>query len=323
MNDIKERYLYAVSSYFIGRKRKQVYNDLNDELDALEDKYDNTESLLLSYGHPLSIAYTYGYRPLIGHQFNKRYIKKMERNFSIVLLAYLALCTTYYLYQLNCLPFFQTTGVSSTIKSNTILTWILTYPFFIILFIAAFCLILLVIDDLRHPVTQEKIIRWTRKELYDLPEIKRYPNQTISTYIMAIYLIYFVLYTIIFLSPLIIQIQNTTYQMIHLMVYFFQPYMLMIVFDYFADMTRKLYSKRYILYTTIINLFIFLSMSVFVVNSGFLKDYLLPFNMSYQFDFINLLIIISIIMIYMITIYKLTRNFNAYRKIYFGRKDEI
>ena len=57
MDDLLERYLSAVCSYFLGKKRKHVYNDLKNNIMDISSQYDDMETQLVDYGHPLSVAY--------------------------------------------------------------------------------------------------------------------------------------------------------------------------------------------------------------------------------------------------------------------------
>ncbi|MCD8029193.1 MAG: hypothetical protein LUF02_11190, partial [Erysipelotrichaceae bacterium] len=111
---------------------------------------------------------------------------------------------------------------------------------------------------------------------------------------------------------MIVQIQNESYQMIHLMTNFFQPYIMIILMDFFIDMMKHIYTKNYIKYSTIINAFTFIALTIFVVNSNFLDDYLLPFNYSLGYNLVNFFIIGALILIYSFTLYKLIRNIRVY-----------
>ena len=41
MDDLLERYLSAVCSYFLGKKRKHVYNDLKNNIMDISSQYDD------------------------------------------------------------------------------------------------------------------------------------------------------------------------------------------------------------------------------------------------------------------------------------------
>ena len=126
---------------------------------------------------------------------------------------------------------------------------------------------------------------------------------------MIIFIIFFICYGIFFSSDMIIQIQHESYQMIHMMTYFFQPFIMIIIFDYFIDMTKKIYTKKYLKYNFLINLFTIVSLSIFVINSQFLSDYLLPMT-YFQYILVNTFIILALFFIYSISLYKLIRNIN-------------
>lgn len=316
MNDLLERYLGAVCTYFFGKKRKQVYNDLKRNIQSSVSHYDDMEDLLIQYGHPRSVALSYGYRPVIIHVFNKKITSKVEKNLFLFSGIYLFFSTLYYLQQFNCLPFFTSSQVSSTINSSSFITWFLSHPFYILIGIFIFSVFILIIKDYKNPVNQTKELSWDKKTLNKLPHQSHYPNHSTESYLMIIFVIFFIIYSLVFSTPLIIEVQQASYQMIHLMIYFFQPFILMILVDYFIDMTKRKYTKKYLLHSSLINLFIFLSLTIFIINSSFLKDYLLPFDGNYEYLLINILIITALIFIYLIVLYKLIRNFKSYRSLF-------
>jgi len=316
MNDLLERYLGAVCAYFLGNKRKQVYHDIKNNIQTSASQYDDMEDLLVQYGHPRSVALSYGYRPMIIHVFNKSVSSKIEKTLFISSGIYLFFSTLYYLYQFNCLPFFSNSSVATTIHSSTFITWTLSHPFYILGGIFLLSFISLLVLDHQHPVNQTKELLWNKKALNSLPHPSHYPNHSIETYLMIVFIIFFIIYSFVFSTPLIIEVQHSSYQMIHLMTYFFQPFILMILVDYVIDMTKRKYTKKYLFYSSIINLFIFLSLSIFLINSSFLKNYLLPFDGNYEYILINVLIIIAMVFIYIIVLYKLIRNFKSYRSLY-------
>ena len=316
MNDLLERYLGAVCSYFYGKKKVQVYKDLKKQLQSLASQYDDLEKLLIKFGHPKSIALSYGYRPFINHVYNKKIISKVEKRLFIVSGIYLFLSTLYYLHQFNCLPFFNTHEVVSTIKQSGYINWALSHPFFVMIVIFLLSFIHLIIEDKKHPAKQSGQLSWTIKELNRLPHQSHYSDHRMNTYLFIGFIVYFSIYGFVFSSPLINIVQNSSYQMIHLMTYFFQPFILMILVDYGIDITKKIYTKKYLYYSTLINLFIFLSLSIFIINSSFLKNYLLPFDFNGYYLFINILIILALVFIYLIVFYKLIRNFKSYTSLF-------
>ena len=79
MNDLLERYLGAVCSYFLGPKRHRVYTDLKEQIQKSAHHYDDLEDLLVSYGHPRSVALSYGYRPFLQHIYNPKIVNFIEK----------------------------------------------------------------------------------------------------------------------------------------------------------------------------------------------------------------------------------------------------
>lgn len=314
MNDLLERYVGAVCSYFIGFRRQFVYNDLKEQINNSLYHYDDIEELLISYGHPRSIALSYGYRPRSSHQYNPKIISLVEKILFITSGIYLFFSTLYYLQQLNCLPFQSSSHVVTAFNTSTIMTWILSHPFIIMGAILVLSIAVLNILDYKYPYHPEKMT-WSKKELYNLPHQSHYPNHSIETILMIVFSVYFIIYSFYFHSEQILIYQHESYQMIHLMTYFFQPFIVIIFVDYFIDLTKKIYTKKYLKYSSLINAFIVLALSIFIINSDFLKNYLLPFN-QFSFIIVNIFIILALAMIYIIAIYKLGRNIKSYRYLF-------
>lgn len=316
MNDLLERYLGAVCSYFLGPKKHRVYSDLKSHIQASAHQYDDLEDLLVSYGHPRSVALTYGYRPFIQHIFNPKIVSFIERVVFFVSGVYLFFSTLYYLEQFNCLPFQSTQHVVSTLNMSNILTWLLSHPFHVMGGIAVISVIALILLDRKKNVCQEVDLDWSLNKLYDLPHQSHYPSHIAETILMIIFSLFFICYAIFFSRDIIIQIQHESYQMIHLMTYFFQPFIMIIFFDYVIDMTKKIYTKKYLKYSTLINLFTLIALTIFVINSSFLQDYLLPLHITLDYTLVNIFIIGALIMIYIISLYKLIRNLRSYRSLF-------
>lgn len=229
MNDLLERYLGAVCSYFIGMKKDKVYKELKHQIQSSANQYDDMEKLLVSYGHPKSTAFSYGYRPIFQHAYNPKVVLSVERLVFFVSGVYLFFSTLYYLQQLNCLPFQTTQHVASTLNTSTITTWLLSHPFIVMGSIAILSYILLIVLDIKYPVNQDKDLKWSIQKLNALPHQSHYPHHSVETIFMIIFTIYFFFYTIFFSSDIILEIQHASYQMIHLMTYFFQPFIMIIL----------------------------------------------------------------------------------------------
>ncbi|MEG0366777.1 MAG: hypothetical protein RR585_08075, partial [Coprobacillus sp.] len=238
MNDLLERYLGAVCSYFIGIKRQKVYLDLKKHIQSSVHQYDDMEDLLVNYGHPRSTALSYGYRPFFQHVYNPKVVIFVEKMVFIVSGIYLFLSTLYYLGQFNCLPFQPSDHVASTLYTSTIVTWLLSHPFYVMGSIAIVSYIFLILLDMKHPVSQDKHLIWSLDKVYALPHQSHYPHHSVETGLMIAFAIYFFFYLCFFSSDVILQIQHASYQMIHLMTYFFQPFIMIIFLDYIIDMTK-------------------------------------------------------------------------------------
>ena len=316
MNDLLEKYLGAVCSYFFGQKRQYVYHDLKQQISQSVHQYEDMEDLLISYGHPLSVAYSYGYRPIVFHHFNPYIVNLIEKFVFIISGIYLSLSTIYYLEQFGCLPFQSTNHVVTTMNTSSLITILLSYPIITMIGIIAVAFIILAILDKQYPMVQDLDLHWDLDTLNQLPHPSHYPNHTIETIFMIVFIVFFMIYAIFFSSDLIIKIQHESYQMIHMMTYFFQPFIMIIIFDYFIDMTKKIYTKKYLRYSSFINLFTIISLSIFVINSQFLNNYLLPYHLNFEYLLVNAFIIIALCFIYFISLYKLFRNIKSYRSLF-------
>jgi len=130
------------------------------------------------------------------------------------------------------------------------------------------------------------------------------------------FVVFFIIYGFIFSTSIINKVQHTSYTMIHLMRDFFHPFILIVIFDYILDLTKNRYTKKYLINSSIINLFIFVSLTIFIINTSFLKDYLLPFEFNIQYILINTLILTALLYIYLIVFIKLIRNIKYYTSLY-------
>ncbi|MCD7892866.1 MAG: hypothetical protein LUG60_04105 [Erysipelotrichaceae bacterium] len=312
MNELIERYLSAVCSYFVARKKNRIYHELKEDIDESLDQYDSIEDLIVSYGHPRSMALQYGYRPFIGHRFNPKIVNRIEKYLFIISSIYLFICSIFYLDQFNCLPITQYREIATTHS------WILTHPIVIIFALGIISMIAIIILDMRHGVCQEVDYNLEKENLNKLPSSSLYPNHSGEILFMIVFSIFFLLYGIFFTSDMIVQIQNESYQMIHLMTNFFQPYIMIIFMDFFIDMIKHIYTRNYIQYSTIINGFTVIALTIFVINSNFLNEYLLPFNYSIGYNLVDFFILGALVLIYSFSFYKLLRNIRAYYSSFRG-----
>ena len=316
MNDLIERYVSAVCLYFFGRKRTRIYNELKNQILSSVEQYDDLEDLLLNYGHPRSLALSYGYRPIIHHIFNPKIVLSIQKYVYSFSFIYLVFSTLYYLQQLYCLPFQATHTVASSIYTSSVIAWLLSYPFYFMGAIACLSGAALIFLDYRYPVSQDYKTKWDAKELNQLPHPSQYPSHYFESFFMILFTLYFLVYSIFFKSNTILEIQHASSQMIHLMTYFFQPFIAIIYLDYLVDITKKIYTKRYLKYSIVVNVFNVVALSTFIINSQFLKDFLLPLDISYLYILVDIFSVGALVLLYMISLYKLARNIKSYRSLY-------
>ncbi|MEG0366778.1 MAG: hypothetical protein RR585_08080, partial [Coprobacillus sp.] len=75
-------------------------------------------------------------------------------------------------------------------------------------------------------------------------------------------------------------------------------------------------TKKYLKYSSLINLFTLVTLATFIINSQFLKNYLLPLDISFEYSLVNFFIIGAIFTISFISLYKLIRNLKSYRSLF-------
>ena len=316
MNNLLERYLSAVCSYFIGSKRKAIYKDLKAQLQTSAKRYDNLEDLLIEYGHPRSLALSYGYRPLISHIYNPKVVNLIEKTVFSLSFIYLFFSTLYYLQQLNCLPFLSTQQIASTLNDSTFFTWILLHPIIIMGGIFIISILGLIFLDYKNSLEQEHDLQWDLKTLYKLAPPSHYPHHVVETLFIIVLTIFFAFFSLFFTSHKILEIQHASSKMIHLMTYFFQPFVMIIYLDYIIDLTKKKYTKKHLKYSSFINLFIIIALITFIINSQFLQYYLLPLNITFSYILADFFIVGAICIILFISLYKLLRNLKSYRSLF-------
>lgn len=314
MNDLLERYLAAVCSYFVGSKKETVYQTLKIEIKKSAKHYDDLEDLIIQYGHPRSVALSYGYRPYVTHIFNQKINLKIQKYMFTLAFIYLVISTLFSLHQLDYLPFI--TNHSFIMHAEEFFPWILTHSTLIMIGIALISMLLLVTLDKKYPVDQTYDLTWNQDSLVHLPHPSRYPSHLVETALMFVFAGYFLGFYIYFGSSTVIRIQNSTYQMIHLLTTFFQPFVMMIILDYIVDITKKTYTKKYLKYSSIVNIFILIALVFFIFNSNYLKDFLLPMNGIYHYVTINFLIIGAVSLMILISLYKIIRNFKYYYSLF-------
>ena len=310
MDSLIERYVYAVGSYFHGRHRDHICQQIRSDIEHMNTIENDTEKVILSFGHPKSLAYSYGYRDFSQHVYNPRILNNIKTFFygSSVIYLFLSILTN--LYRLNSLPF-QTSIQTDLLKRCHLLFSFFSYPFLVIVLLGLFSIVVLFLFDYKYPVEQTYHLTFTKKELYELPSINHYSHRDFETCITILFALYFFIYTLFFHQDIIMKIQNESYQMIHLMINFFQPYILMIFIEYIYDMSKRTYSKRLLRYSHLNNFIVFISISFFIYKSHFLSEYLLTSSTNIYYVMINFFIIFSFIFIYFMLLYKILRGIKA------------
>ena len=314
MNDLLERYLAAVCSYFIGPQKEIVYQTLKTEMKKSAKHYDDLEDLIIQYGHPRSVALSYGYRPYITHIYNQKIISKVQKYMFALILIYLIFSTLFSFHKLDYLPFLPKYYMTN--HNHVIILWILSHPTVIIISIIVASLLLIMTLNKKYPVTQSYDLVWNHETVAQLPHPSRYPSHMIETILIITFSMFFLVFYIYFHSSTILRVQNATYQMIHLLNELFQPFVIMILLDCIVDLTKRTYSKQYLKYSSFMNIFVLVALTFFIIRSNYLNDFLLPMEGIFHYIMINFLIFTAIVFIAIISLYKLIRNLKYHYSLF-------
>ena len=312
MNDLLERYLAAVCSYFIGPQKETVYQTLKTEMKKSAKHYDDLEDLIIQYGHPRSVALSYGYRPYITHIYNQKIISKVQKYMFALILIYLIFSTLFSFHKLDYLPFLPKYYMTN--HNHVIILWILSHPTVIIISIIVASLLLIMTLNKKYPVTQSYDLVWNHETVAQLPHPSRYPSHMIETILIITFSMFFLVFYIY--SSTILRVQNATYQMIHLLNELFQPFVIMILLDCIVDLTKRTYSKQYLKYSSFMNIFVLVALTFFIIRSNYLSDFLLPMEGIFHYIMINFLIFTAIVFIAIISLYKLIRNLKYHYSLF-------
>lgn len=316
MNDLIERYISAVCAYFIGKKQAYVYNDLKTLLTSSEIDYEELENKLIEIGHPRSMAYNYGYKPFTQHIFDQKKIHHFEKIFFSISFIYLFLSTLYYLQQLNALPFVNDIVVDKYIEVIPAIHWILSNPIFIFSCITITMFLLFLLQEKKTSAKQSHDLNWTKKELHNLSRSATYPNHNNDLNILVVFSVFFVTYSLLFTSNVVFKIDPLSFGMVDLISNFFQPFMMTIFLTYALDLTKKHYSRRYLKYSIFICFVTLVGLTVFVVNTQFMNNYLLAVSSGAMYLIINTCNITAITLLYIASFYKFIVSIQYYRQLY-------
>lgn len=304
MDSLKENYLASVMHYFHGFKKLKVRHELLKEMRKREDRYESEETMLIGMGHPKSVAYNYGYRPYLTHQFSRELIHRFEKSFFLIMNAFILLSAIYYLQAFSALPQWQ---IFKVFYESRVFSMILRNPFLVICLVMIVLLGLLFINDMKKKDVQEEDLSWNKKKLYALPASYLYAHHHLESGFMMIFCTFFFLFNLFFtINPL--HYSPSSLKNIHLMILYFQPYMAIIFIDFLFDLSKRTYEKSYLHYSLSANILIFLFLNYFLLHTSFLKNYLLPLASRDANLIANGFVIGAIFLIEYIVIYKISKN---------------
>ena len=106
------------------------------------------------------------------------------------------------------------------------------------------------------------------------------------------------------------------FSLVDLISNFFQPFMMTIFLTYILDLTKKRYSRRYLKYCVFICFITIIGLSVFIVNTHFMSNFLLSNINGSVYDIINAFNIMAFGLLYLVAIYKFISSVKFYKDLY-------
>lgn len=299
--DLKKNYIASVSSYFHLNNKLKIEEKLSQLMDECIDHYESEEDMLISFGHPKSIAYTYGYRPLlISFTPHHKIIKTFEYIFFFLLDFYLILCSAYYMYVFGYMPSFK---IFKLIYSHSILLVLIQEPFLTMCSISIIILMILCLIDTTKPLGKEDLT-WNAEKLHALPSYKVYTYHKHETFFMGLFIAFFFLFALFYIfNGLGFHHAHINVRMIY---YFLQSYIALIILSYILDLSKRIYDKKYLISSLISQIVTIVSLNYAVYQSHFLQHFLYPIKNGFLIN--NVFLILAVLAIEGICLFKIIKN---------------
>lgn len=310
METIQKNYLAYVCSYFHLGKKIQVRKELTQEMADHLHEYDSVEDMLIHFGHPKSLAYTMGYRPILTHQFHPDLQNAFT--YTLMILFDLFLLLSSYLY-LAAFGYINAPTLFAKIVNHQYLSLLFEHPFVASCILFSLVIALFVIRDNIRKDKVEEDLSWNKEKLYAIPSYRTYSHHLYETILMGIMTLFFIAFGGFFISN-VVSYNTSAHATIDVIFYFIQPYVAIIYLSYFLDLTKRNYTKGYLILSFITNLLTFIPVNIAVIQSKFLTDFMLPVRERSANSVINTFVVSAVILIEVIIIFKLIKNaFNMFR----------
>lgn len=304
MNELSKNYIAYVCSYFHLGKKIKVRKELTKQIEENEHDYYSLNDELVSFGHPKSMAYTMGYRPLLTHQFHRDLLGK----FTYILLVFfdLLLLIASFFY-LATFGYIYAPHFISNIMSHKYISLFFIHPFLCICIAFALFLMVFVIADCTRKDKVEEDLSWNLERLKNIPSYRTYSHHLYESIMMVAITIYFIVFALFFTMN-IVDYNKSTNALIRTIFYFLQPYLATIYLSYFLDLTKRTYNKAYLIMSLITNFLILIPVNIAVIRSQFLTDFMLPVATRSANGLINVFVVTAVIAIEGIVIFKMFKN---------------
>ena len=299
--DIKKNYIASVSSYFHLNNKVKIEEALSKLMDECVDHYENVEDMLVSFGHPKSVAYTYGYRPLLV-SFTPRHkiLKTFEYIFFFLLDFYLILCSIYYMYVFGYLP---SLTIFNILYTHSFLLILIQEPFLTMCSISITILMILCLIDTTKPLGKENLT-WNKEKLYQLPSYKVYTYHKHETFFMGIFILFFFLFALFYIFRGLSHFH--THFNVRMIYYFLQSYIALIILSYILDLSKRIYDRKYLISSLISQIITLAALNFAVWQSDFLQHFLYPIKNGFLAN--NVFLILAVLAIEGICFFKIVKN---------------
>lgn len=316
MDTISKNYLAYVCSYFHLKKKIQVRKELTTEMKEHLHEYDSVEDMLIHFGHPKSVAYTMGYRPILTHQFHPDLLNAFTYTLMILFDVFLLLASYMYL---AAFGYIGTSTLFTKIINHKYLSLLFEHPFISACTIFCVLIAFFVIRDATRKDKVEEDLSWDKEKLYAIPSYRTYSHHLYETILMVIMTIFFIVFGGFFVSN-VVSYNTRAHATIDIIFYFLQPYIAIIFLSYFLDLTKRNYTKGYLILSFITNLLTFIPVNIAVIQSKFLTDFMLPVKQRSANSVINTFVVSAVILIEVIIVFKIIKNAINMFRLYLSTK---
>lgn len=287
---MKDRYIYAVASYF-GGNRNDIFKQVEEELKDV-----STEEELLSHGHPKTKAFEYGYTTRVKDYLNHHSLKVLNKVTYTIVNSYMLIMMVLMIIRLKVYNFNYKVAISS-LDTNSIVDTLLNATIFVVLILVILYLVISIILTTKNDTQRPK--EWNKEVLKKLPPAAYYHFRSTEVVLDYLVLAMVITFTIIFSDPRLI---DKT-----LMFTIFFPYIVVMALDAIYSYKERFNSKSSNIKRIVMNFITLTGLTVYFINGTYL-----PMNFSSYTNIIALCLFASLVIL---NFYNIITNAIAYFKL--------